>query len=148
MVTNKYLNEIMHQTKRYAVDTSPTAAKEGFHRLIIRVPELRKLVTQGYSFQHLETAEIAPIWDHVWKNSQYYAVAHQVLYYDQNKTMSKFEFSIIKTWIDRYDCWEHSDDLSKFMHKSQKTIRRGYCHNFENGINLYRLGRDANQLLG
>lgn len=113
MATNKYLEEITHRTMRYAANTQPIAANDGFHRLVIRVPEVRKLVKKPYSFYHLEPAEIASIWDQVWKDSQYYEVAHQALYYYQHKTISKFEFSQIKTWIDRCDCWEHSDDLSK-----------------------------------
>jgi 3-methyladenine DNA glycosylase AlkD len=113
MALKKHLDEITHRTKSYATDTLPFAAKEGFHRLIIRVPELRKLVKQGYSFYHLEPSEILLIWDHVWKNTQYYEVAHQALYYYQHKTLSKLEFSKIKTWVGRCGCWEHSDDLSK-----------------------------------
>jgi hypothetical protein len=110
MALKRYLDEITHRTKLYAADTHPFEDKEGFHRLVIRVPELRKLVKQGYSFYHLEPSEILLIWDHAWKSKQYYEVAHQALYYYQHKTLNKLEFSEIKTWV---DCWEHSDDLSK-----------------------------------
>ena len=108
-----YLSEVTERTKLVATIPSPTLTDSTHKRLIIRVPEVRKLVKQEYSFYKLSPTKIITIWDYIWKNTEHYEVAHQALYYYQHKAISKPEYLRIKTWIDRCDCWEHSDDLSK-----------------------------------
>ena len=107
------LAEVEERTCARAGNIPEEISKNGFSRLHIRVPVVRAAVKEKYSFFDLPCREIINIWDYIWKNSQWYEVAHQALYYYQHKTITKVEFLKIKSWVTRCDCWEHSDDLSK-----------------------------------
>ena len=107
------LHEVTQRTHLLALGSSLKTSPCGFRRFGIRVPDVRKILKQGYSFCDLPPEAVVRHWDYIWKNSPWYEVAHQALYYYQHKTVSKAEFSKIKTWVNRCDCWEHSDDLSK-----------------------------------
>lgn len=107
------LLEVTERTRLLGLENSNEPSKNGFRRFNIRVPQVRKIAKQKYSFYELPPGEIVRVWDYIWKNSLWYEVAHQALYYYQHTTISKVEFGRIKTWISRCDCWEHSDDLSK-----------------------------------
>ncbi|MBL4681081.1 MAG: DNA alkylation repair protein [Pseudomonadales bacterium] len=113
MNLKNYLDEVESHTQTVSLGVSEEITPMGFRRLYIRVPQLRKITKTGYSFYALPAQEIVNIWDYIWRNTQWYEVAHQALYYYQHKTLLKFEFAQIKHWIRRCDCWEHSDDLSK-----------------------------------
>ena len=88
-------------------------SRNGFQRIGIRVPGVRAVLKQGYPFLAESAATVINLWDYIWKNAEYYEVAHQAIYYYQHKTLLREEFKKIKQWIMRCDCWEHSDDLSK-----------------------------------
>ncbi|MFP6807505.1 MAG: DNA alkylation repair protein [Pseudomonadales bacterium] len=107
------LDEVTQRTQVIALGQSEEATSGGFRRLYIVVPEVRKLVKQKYSFYELSANEIIKIWDYIWKQSDWYEVAHQAIYYYQHRTISKVECAKITTWINRCDCWAYSDDLSK-----------------------------------
>ncbi len=107
------LHEVTERTRSLAHGSSKDSSPNGFYRFHIRVPAIRQLVKQGYGFFDLQAVEVISHWNYIWKNSQWYEVAHQALYYYQHKFISKAEFNKIKSWVSRCDCWEHSDDLSK-----------------------------------
>jgi 3-methyladenine DNA glycosylase AlkD len=107
------LEEVTIRTRLLAQGSNGEASPCGFQRFFIRVPEVREQVKRGYSFCELPRGEVIKHWDYIWKNSPWYEVAHQAIYYYQHKTISKTEFNKIKMWVNRCDCWEHSDDLSK-----------------------------------
>jgi 3-methyladenine DNA glycosylase AlkD len=86
----------------------------GFRRIGLRVPVVRAIVKEGYAFlEGKSRAEILDIWHQVFNNTDIYEVACQAIYYYQHKSLTKGEFNAICKWINRCDCWEHSDDLSK-----------------------------------
>ena len=107
------LGEITAHTRSLAAHSAGELSEAGFRRLFIRVPAVRAALKNGYTFLDDSQASIIAIWDYIWRHSEWYEVAHQALYYYQHKTLSKLEFNRIKTWVNRCDCWEHSDDLSK-----------------------------------
>jgi 3-methyladenine DNA glycosylase AlkD len=109
------LAEVTERTRSKARATTAASPGNHFRRFSIRVPVIRALVKEGYNFLDLPHKDIVRIWDHIWKNTQWYEVAHQALYYYQHKTITKAEFLKIKSWVSRCDCWEHSDDLSKIF---------------------------------
>ena len=86
-----------------------------FKRMMLRVPLVRAQLKEGYSFLDGSPSSILKIWDHIWKNSEWYEVMSQALHYYQGKDLNKAEFNKIKTWVNRCHCWEHSDDLSKIF---------------------------------
>ncbi len=107
------LTEVTARTRDVAGKTVRETLDSNFQRMRIRVPAVRAAAKKPYSFYQLPPREVIGIWDYIWKNTEWYEVAHQALYYYQHKRITKLEFSKIKTWINRCDCWEHSDDLSK-----------------------------------
>jgi len=113
MKEKRYLDEVETVTQALGLGVAEEISPMGFRRLFIRVPHVRKIAKTGYSFYDLSAQEVVNIWDYIWRTTQWYEVAHQALYFYQHKTLSKIEFTKIKHWIARCDCWEHSDDLSK-----------------------------------
>ena len=109
------LAEVTERTRSKARGTTAASPGNPFRRFSIRVPVVRALVKEGYNFLDLPREDIVRVWDHIWKNTEWYEVAHQALYYYQHKTINKAEFLKIKSWISRCDCWQHSDDLSKII---------------------------------
>lgn len=107
------LVEVTDRTRSKARGTSEVSSGNDFLRLHIRVPVVRAFVKERYSFFDLPREDIVRIWNHIWKNTEWYEVAHQALYYYQHRAINKGEFLKIKSWVSRCDCWEHSDDLSK-----------------------------------
>jgi len=107
------LTEVTARTRDVAGKAVRETSDSNFQRMRICVPAVRAAAKKPYSFYQLPPREVIGIWDYIWKNTEWYEVAHQALYYYQHKPITKLEFSKIKTWINRCDCWEHSDDLSK-----------------------------------
>lgn len=110
---SRTLLEVTEQTLKLATYPPGEISANGFQRIGIRVPHVRAIVKQGYSFLIESPSAVMNVWDYIWNNAEYYEVAHQAIYYYQHRTLSKAEFTKIKYWIKRCDCWEHSDDLSK-----------------------------------
>lgn len=89
-------------------------SSRGFRRLGLRVPEVRAMVAAGYTFHEgMSRSQILSTWHQVFNNTDIYEVACQAIYYYQHKSLTKSEFNTVRKWINRCDCWEHSDDLSK-----------------------------------
>ncbi len=107
------LTEVTARTRDVAGKALRVGSDSIFQRMRICVPLVRAAAKKPYSFYELPPREVIGIWDYIWKNTEWYEVAHQALYYYQHQQITKLEFSKIKTWISRCDCWEHSDDLSK-----------------------------------
>ena len=120
------LQEVTQVTLAAANQTNQTLAaidtlaksQQGFVRLKLRVPAVRKLTKTPYQFLDQSRLSIAQQWDYIWRNTPYYEVACQALYYYQHSSLERDEIAIIQQWINRCDCWEHSDDLSKIYAQS------------------------------
>ena len=84
-------------------------------RIGLRVPIVRKLLKRDLSFLGVERNTIAKYWDNVWNNTPYYEAMSLCLYYYQYRDLNKAEVRMILKWVDRCECWEHSDDLSKLI---------------------------------
>lgn len=103
-----------------------TLSPKGFVRLKLRVPVVRKLAKSGYRFLDQPKTQstlqsrstIAQHWHYIWRNTPYYEVACQALYHYQHTELDRQEVDLIQQWINRCDCWEHSDDLSKIYAQS------------------------------
>jgi 3-methyladenine DNA glycosylase AlkD len=82
----------------------------------IRLPQLREVFLAGFSFSHLPHEKQVPIWDYIWKHSNSHEVMQMPLFYFEararkNKNTLK-DWTVLKTWIDRIDGWEHGDRLA------------------------------------
>jgi 3-methyladenine DNA glycosylase AlkD len=113
----KYLKALtsIHKRTLAAAKRQPgDASPGGFSRVGLRVPDVRAMGKKGYGFlDGLSAGETLNTWDYIFRHTDLYEVACQAIYHYQHKRLSKAEFGTVRQWIDRCDCWEHSDDLSK-----------------------------------
>lgn len=110
---DQFLEEVTMVTRRLA---GPGKRRDGggqIYRFKLPVPRVRAALKSGYSFSGATRTELIRIWDHIWRTSNCYEVMSQALYFYQGKSLSRTEVSKIRHWVERCDCWEHSDDLSK-----------------------------------
>jgi len=91
---------------------------DSINRIGLAVPIIREELKRDLYFIGENEKEILKYWDKVWKESLYFESMSLALYYYQYRSLSKLEFTILKTWINRCSCWEHSDDLSKIYAKA------------------------------
>ena len=90
------------------------ASPNGFKRVGLRVPDVRALGKAGHDFlEDLSPNEVLKTWHYIFNNTHLYEAACQAIYYYQYRQLSKTEFNTVRQWVNRCDCWEHSDDLSK-----------------------------------
>ncbi len=110
---DRFLREV--ETRTAGLARRPRTKTDGSetYRWRIPVPRLRAAVREGYSFFGGTDKRVAEVWNFIWRNTNCYEVMSQALYYYQSKSLSPTELTSIKKWIQRCDCWEHSDDLSK-----------------------------------
>ncbi len=108
------LKQIHRQTLAAAGQSPRMNGDQRFQRLGLRVPAVRALVKTGYPFLADQSrANTLSIWHHIFMNTPIYEVAHQAIYAYQYTTLKQYEFNTVRQWLNRCDCWEHSDDLSK-----------------------------------
>jgi 3-methyladenine DNA glycosylase AlkD len=116
-IQTKYLEALtsIHESTLAAARRGPgEASSGGFRRMGLRVPDMRAMGKRGYGFlDGLSAGEMLKTWHDIFSNTDLYEVACQAIYYYQHRPLSEVEFSTVRQWIDRCDCWEHSDDLSK-----------------------------------
>jgi hypothetical protein len=108
------LEEVTQRIMRHSTMVKRSDERD-FDRLVIPVPLLRKEARNGYSFVSESRSSVIEIWDYIWNNSEWFEVMYQALYYYQGKSLNKSELAVMIKWLDRCQCWEHSDDLSKIF---------------------------------
>lgn len=82
--------------------------------LAIKVPVLRQVAREGFSFYSQSSEEILAIWNAIWFNSPCFEVMSMPLYYyeRQGKNISPAIWPTLSTWSGRVENWAHSDDLA------------------------------------
>jgi 3-methyladenine DNA glycosylase AlkD len=109
-----HLREVTERTERLAGRAgAPALEADQITRLGIRVPDVRRTQKHGYSFSAQPPAVQLNSWDYIWRHSNTYEVMSQALYAYQHRELLLEEIAVIRRWIERCGCWEHSDDLSK-----------------------------------
>ncbi len=110
----RHLAEVTERAEGLATRATPARLDQGeIVRLGIRVPDVRRAQKAGYSFSVAPAEEQLGIWDFIWRHSSHYEVMSQALYAYQHRQLKRKEVTIIRQWVERCTCWEHSDDLSK-----------------------------------
>ena len=107
------LAELHKETRKIAAGAPGKASPKGFRRLMVRVPAVRALVKNGYGFLDGSRRDILATWHYIFHETDLYEVACQAIYYYQHRSLNRAEFNKVRQWVNRCDCWEHSDDLSK-----------------------------------
>jgi 3-methyladenine DNA glycosylase AlkD len=117
----KYLKEIEQKLIPYAAKADKPYAD--FRRLCtnydvygIRLPQLREVFGKGFLFSHLPHDEQIIIWNFIWKQSKNHEVMQMSLFYFEARARKNLntlkDWSVLKTWIDKIDGWEHGDRLA------------------------------------
>ena len=80
----------------------------------LRLPVMQKIVHDGFTFYDQTEKNILKVWDEVWNTSRLHEVLYLPLFYYRNhkNILGKYEWSIMKHWIERIENWEHADALS------------------------------------
>ena len=82
--------------------------------LAIKVPVMRQVVREGFSFYSQSPEEILAIWNAIWFSSSCFEVMSMPLYYyeRQGRKISPAIWPTLSTWSERVENWAHSDDLA------------------------------------
>lgn len=93
------------------------ASQNGFSRCGRRVPEVRAILKTDpiKALRSLPGKQVLDTWHDIYMGTPHYEVGSLAIYYYQYQALSRVEFNTLRQWIDRCDCWEHSDDLSKIF---------------------------------
>lgn len=81
----------------------------------IRLPDIRTILKNGFSFFEKEEKEVLQIWNSIWHSSKIHEVLYlPLMYYEgRKKENGKTEWDVMKKWVDGIENWEHADLLSK-----------------------------------
>jgi len=82
--------------------------------LTIKVPVMRQVAREGFSFYDRSPEEILAIWNSVWFSSSCFEVmCIPLFYYDrQGRKISPATWPTLSTWSERIENWAHSDSLA------------------------------------
>lgn len=95
------------------------AGKSKLIYLDIKIPDVRKVFTQGFTFYNIKDKDIdlkktLKIFDYIWKNSLYFEVLLLSSYFVSRLTIEQKvqNKKIIFSWLKKVDNWALSDELS------------------------------------
>ena len=82
--------------------------------LAIKVPVMRQVAREGFSFYNRSQEEVLAIWNAVWCSSSCFEVMSMPLFYygGQGKKISPAIWLMLSTWSERVENWAHSDSLA------------------------------------
>lgn len=82
--------------------------------LTIKVPVMRQIAREGFSFYDRSPEEILAIWNAVWFSSSCFEVmCIPLFYYDrQGRKISPATWPTLSTWSKHIENWAHSDSLA------------------------------------
>ncbi len=85
----------------------------------IRVPLMRRRISQGFSFSHLPPAELFTVLEYIWFNSNIYEVMAVPSYFfeDRKDLASRNVIPKIFRWSTSVENWCHCDGLGSFIAK-------------------------------
>ena len=116
----KYLKEVERKLKSLA-KSYPKVVETYYNTnycfiAAIPIPIQREISKQGFSFSNLSQNEQFKIWNYVWKNTKYFEVMNQPLFFLErySKDLDLSLWSKIKPWSTRVDNWAHGDWLCSF----------------------------------
>ena len=100
-------------------DSSRTAFMKNYMKsqlefLAIKVPVLRQIARDGFSFYDRSPEEMLATWNAIWFTSPCFEVMSMPLYYyeRQGRKISPAIWPTLSTWSERVENWAHSDDLA------------------------------------
>ncbi len=81
------------------------------------MPNLNRLVHEGFSFYKKTDQEILKDWDQVWNQATLHDVMSLPLIYYRWKssTLTSADFHVFKRWMERVENWAHADQLCQIL---------------------------------
>jgi len=82
--------------------------------LAIKVPVMRQISREGFSFYDRSPEEMLAVWNAVWFSSSCFEVMCMALFYfeRQGRKISAATWATLSTWSQHVENWAHSDSLS------------------------------------
>lgn len=116
------LKEVESRVHQLPVDASYKAFFQPITRtnlkfLAVRMPDLNRLVRDGFSFYEKPDKEILRIWSQVWNRASLHDVMSLPLIYYRWKssTLTPAHFRAFKSWMERIENWAHADQLCQLF---------------------------------
>lgn len=81
----------------------------------LRMPDLHAALKKGFSFSHLESRDVAKIWEQIWTHSDCFEVMTAALlwfYHPKQRRELRAYWPILKKMSVKIDNWAHADGLS------------------------------------
>ncbi|MCR4313914.1 MAG: DNA alkylation repair protein [Candidatus Uhrbacteria bacterium] len=117
-----YLIEIESRVRALPIDPtyktfSEPVAKTRLPYLAIRLPDLQRLIRDGFSFYDKSDKEILRIWGQVWNRAFLHeTMTLPLLYYRwKSSTLTPAHFKTFKSWMDKIENWAHADQLCQLF---------------------------------
>ncbi len=82
--------------------------------LAIKVPVMRQIAREGFSFYSQSPEEVLAVWNAIWFSSKSFEMMCMPLFYygRQGKKISPATWATLSTWSEHVENWAHSDSLS------------------------------------
>ncbi|MCO5144286.1 MAG: DNA alkylation repair protein [Oligoflexia bacterium] len=87
--------------------------------LNVKIPLVREVYKQGFSFSQFSSKEQWKIWDYIWTHSTIFEVMLFSSYWASSRPIEELfanRKSLIR-WLNRVDNWAHSDEMSSHFSK-------------------------------
>lgn len=134
----KYLKEVEgkvhglkreHRPEKWMAKNYVGGGQSKLKFLDIKIPEVRRVFKEGFSFSDQAPEKQWKIWDYVWKKSDTFEVMLLASYWAASRPFEETfaHHKVMLAWLARVDNWAHSDELSshyvKFLeHAPEKLL--------------------------
>ncbi|MDG1949382.1 MAG: DNA alkylation repair protein [bacterium] len=109
--------EVLNELKRHVKnDPEYKAFREkctNMNLLGLRLPMMRALIKEGFSFYKNSDKEILAIWNTIWNEATTHEVMAMALFYytEKKRELTPMHWKTMKSWVNKLDSWEHADTL-------------------------------------
>lgn len=125
---NKYLDEVHSSLKKLRGAKQPSkflpenyigSEYQYYEYYNIRVPQVRALAKQGFSFAKFPINEQFKIWDYIWQKSNIFELSLMAIHFVNKRSVEELYLhrKMLLKWIKRIDNWALSDEFSNMIAK-------------------------------
>ncbi|MEI8027967.1 MAG: DNA alkylation repair protein [Pseudomonadota bacterium] len=109
------LSKLPQRTSKLHPESYIGGGQSKLRYLGLRMPDLHTSLKNGFSFSHLESREVAKIWEQVWSHSDCFEVMTAALlwfHHPKQRLELRQYWPILKKMSGKVDNWAHADGLS------------------------------------
>jgi len=121
------------QPSRFLPENYIGSEYEYYKHFNIRVPKLRSLLKEGFSFSNLPINDQWKIWDYIWQNSNLFELSLIAIHFANKRPVDElYEYhKMLLKWIRRIDNWALSDEFSNVLAKLYEHKPKRFHSTFE-----------------